>query len=67
MEQKMEQKAFISFILASMLAATLHAEQSPTQDGTSAPSLESTSKDVPSTPTMLNPVSAFARENALPR
>lgn len=64
MEQKMEQKAFISFILASMLAATLHAEQSPTQDGTSAPSLESTSKDVPSTPTMLNPVSTFARKNA---
>lgn len=64
MEQKMEQKAFISFILASMLAATLHAEQSPTQDGTSTPSLESTSKDVPSTPTMLNPVSTFARKNA---
>lgn len=60
----MEQKAFISFILASMLAATLHAEQSPTQDGTSTPSLESTSKDVPSTPTMLNPVSTFARKNA---
>lgn len=60
----MEQKAFISFILASMLAATLHAEQSPTQDGTSTPSLESTSKDVLSTPTMLNPVSTFARKNA---
>lgn len=64
----MEQKAFVSLILASMLAATLHADQSqndsPTSDEPSTPSLESTSKDAPSTPTMLNPVSAFAKKNA---
>lgn len=64
----MEQKAFVSLILASMLAATLHADQSqndsPTSNEPSTPSLESTSKDAPSTPTMLNPVSAFAKKNA---